>query len=253
MASDKSALNRLYTGLQDTVVETVSGKVRGYKRGSTYIFKGIPYGASTSGKNRFMPPSAPLPWTGIRNCLSWGPSNPDGFGLVEPGARMPWGDQDAFVLYRGFERSLASEDCLRLNVWTPQTGGSKKRAVMVYMHGGGFSGGSGNDLQCYDGTALSESHDVVVVTHNHRLNVFGYLNLTSLDEERFQDSANVGMLDIVAVLQWVKNNIEWFGGDPNRVMIFGQSGGGGKVKLSNGHARCERTLPLGGYSKRINT
>ncbi len=218
----------LFTGIEGTIVETESGKVRGYRRGETFTFKGIPYGAPTSSKNRFAAPLKPQPWTGVRSCLSWGPTTPDGFGIIEPDSRPPWGDQDAFVLYRGYERSLGSEDCLRLNIWTPQTG-SGRRAVMVYMHGGGFSGGSGNDLQCYDGAALAESQNVVVVTHNHRLNAFGFLDLTDIDAERFKDSANAGMLDNLAVLQWVKSNIAQFGGDPNRVMIFGQSGGGGKV------------------------
>ena len=106
---------------------------------------------------------------------------------------------------------------------------SGKRPVMVYMHGGGFSGGNGHDLVAYDGENLAHRNDVVVVTHNHRLNVFGHLDLSEVGGEEYADSANVGVLDLVSVLQWVRDNISTFGGDPNNVTIFGQSGGGGKV------------------------
>jgi len=121
------------------------------------------------------------------------------------------------------------EDCLRLNVWTPEINGSGRRPVMVYMHGGGFEGGFDNDLLSYDGEILARNHDVVVVTHNHRLNVFGFLNLAELGGDKYANSANAGLLDYVAVLKWVRDNISNFGGDPGNVMIFGQSGGGGKV------------------------
>ena len=211
------------------VVETRAGKVRGFRRGPVYVFKGIPYSAATSGANRFSAPKPVEPWSGIRSAMSYGPSAPNSFGVAEPGARLPLGDEDAFLLYRGFEHTIQSEDCLRVNVWTPGLSATGKRPVMVFMHGGGFTGGSGNDLQSYEGTALAASQDVVVITHNHRLNVFGYLNLEQLGGERYRESANVGLLDIVAVLRWVQDNVAQFGGDPNQVMIFGQSGGGGKV------------------------
>ena len=132
-------------------------------------------------------------------------------------------------LYR-MGSSQRGEDCLRLNVWTPATIASgRKRPVMVYMHGGGYSGGSGDGLLSYDGENLARNHDVVVVTHNHRLNVFGFLNLSELGGDRYASSGNVGMLDNVAVLEWVRDNIANFGGDPGNVLIYGQSGGGGKV------------------------
>ena len=114
-------------------------------------------------------------------------------------------------------------------MWTPEVDGGSNRPVMVWMHGGGFSGGSGHDLLSYDGENLARRHDVVVVTHNHRLNAFGYLNLRELGGEKYQRSANVGLLDLVAVLEWVRDNIARFGGDPKNGTIFGQSGGGGKV------------------------
>jgi para-nitrobenzyl esterase len=214
-----------------TVAETNVGKIRGFKRNGVYIFKGVPYGASTAGARRFMPPVKPEPWKGIRNALQYGRvcPNQDSAHFNTDGKNLANSDEDAFVLYRGAAATVPGEDCLRLNLWTQEINASRKRPVMVYMHGGGFSSGSGHDLLSYDGESLARNHDVVVVTHNHRLNVYGYLNLRALGGEKYASSANVGMLDLVAVLAWVRDNIATFGGDPGRVTIFGQSGGGGKV------------------------
>src|SRR6266481_2754534 len=214
-----------------TVAETNAGKIRGFKRNGVYIFKGVPYGASTAGARRFMPPVKPEPWNGIRNALQYSRVCPyqDSAHFNTDGKNLADADEDAFVLHRGAAATIPGEDCLRLNLWTPEINGSHKRPVMVYMHGGGFSGGSGHDLLFYDGEHLARNHDAVVVTHNHRLNVYGYLNLQELGGEDFVSSTNVGLLDIVAVLAWVRENIVTFGGDPGCVTIFGQSGGGGKV------------------------
>ncbi|MGB6690579.1 MAG: carboxylesterase family protein [Terracidiphilus sp.] len=214
-----------------TVVETSAGKIRGFERNGVYIFKGAPYGASTSETRRFMPPSKPEPWTGIRNALAYGRVCPqqDSAHFNMDGKNLANSDEDAFLLHRGSAAAVPGEDCLRVNIWTPEINGSHKRPVMVFMHGGGFSGGSGHDLLSYDGESLARNHDVVLVNHNHRLNVFGYLDLGTIGGEEFAPSANVGMLDIVAVLDWVRTHIVAFGGDPGNVTIFGQSGGGGKV------------------------
>jgi para-nitrobenzyl esterase len=223
--------NKVIASDTATVVETSAGKIRGFERNGVYIFKSVPYGASTSGVRRFLPPNRPEPWAGIRNALAYGRVCPqaDSVHFDMGGRNLANGDEGAFLLHRGSAVSVPGEDCLCVNVWTPEINGWGKRPVMVFMHGGGFSSGSGHDLLSYEGESLARNHDVVVVNHNHRLNVYGYLNLGGIGGEEFAMSANVGMLDIVAVLDWVRVHIALFGGDPNNVTIFGQSGGGGKV------------------------
>ncbi|MDX6457123.1 MAG: para-nitrobenzyl esterase [Acidobacteriaceae bacterium] len=214
-----------------TIAETAYGKVRGFRHDGVYIFKGVPYAASTAGNNRFMPPAKPDPWIGVRNALQYGPVcyMQDLLFLQTDHRNLAATDEDAFLLHRGSAAMVPGEDCLRLNVWTPEINGSHKRPVMVYMHGGGFANGCGHDLLSYEGESLARNHDAVVVNHNHRLNAFGYLNLSGMGGDEFASSANCGLLDLVAVLQWVRENISTLGGDPENVTIFGQSGGGGKV------------------------
>jgi para-nitrobenzyl esterase len=202
------------------IVDTGGGKVVGYVRNGIQTFKGIPYAESTEGANRFMPPVKVRTWSGVRSSRQ--------YGNVAPQApRQGWAnDEEAFMF--SWDDGVQGEDCLRINVWTPGTNDGKKRPVMLWLHGGGFSAGSGQELKSYDGENLARRGDVVVVSLNHRLNVLGHLNLAQYDEH-YASTANLGMLDIVAALEWVRDNIAGFGGDPGTVTVFGQSGGGGKV------------------------
>lgn len=186
-----------------SAARTRSGRVLGVRQGELHVFRGIPYGANTA-TLRFQPPRVETPWRGVREALAFGASAPQS-GNDGPG----------------------SEDCLFLNVTTPGLRDGGRRPILVYIHGGGYNNGSGSD-PLYDGTQLCTHGDVVVVTVNHRLNAFGYLYLGEFDE-RFAASGNVGQLDLVAALQWVREHAAEFGGDAGNVTVFGQSGGGAKI------------------------
>jgi len=204
----------------DVVADTAFGKIRGVESDGIKIFRGVPYGASTAGKNRFMPPVDPAKWTSVLETREFGHSAPQ----TEPGVRRV--TSDIAVAAAGLPTE--GEDCLVLNVWTPAVNDGKKRPVMFWCHGGGFASGSGSSGGT-DGGNLARRGDVVVVSINHRLNVLGFTYLAEFGGPDFAQSGDVGMLDIVHALKWVRQNIEHFGGDPNTVTIFGQSGGGRKV------------------------
>ncbi len=197
------------------VVETRSGKVRGAAANGVQTFKGIPYAQSTAGANRFRPPVPMKPWAGIRDSVAFGHSAPQ--PAATPSPLNAW--------YGTIEP--IGEDCLSLNVFTPAAKKGAKKPVMVWIHGGAWSSCAGS-APGFDGTNLARLGDVVVVTVNHRLNLFGYLKLDDKDA-RFADSGNAGLLDLVAALKWVRDNIAGFGGDPGNITIFGQSGGAAKV------------------------
>jgi para-nitrobenzyl esterase len=199
------------------IATTTSGKVRGFVENGVNVFKGISYGADTAHR-RFMPAVKPAPWTGVRDALAFGPQSPQPIhARTNRSAFSPLDEA----------HPVNSEDCLHLNVWTAGLRDGRKRPVMVYIHGGAYSSSSSNG-PVYDGIRLVRRGDVVVVTMNHRLNLFGYMYLAKLGGPEFADSGNVGQLDLVLMLQWVRDNIAEFGGDPSRIMIFGQSGGGAK-------------------------
>ena len=221
------------------VASTTSGKVRGFIDSGVNVFKGIPYGDDTS-KTRFQTPAKPQPWQGVRDTVAFGPQAPQ--PIHARSGRSAFSPLDE-------ENPVNSEDCLHLNVWTPALRDGRKRPVLVYIHGGAYSSSSSNG-PVYDGVNLVKRGDVVVVTLNHRLNLFGYLYLATLGGRDFADSGNVGQLDLVLALQWVRDNIAEFGGDPTRVLIFGQSGGGAKcatlMSMPVAHGLFHRVVTMSG-------
>ena len=213
---EKTNDSSIVASQSSAVVDTDRGKIAGYIKDGTYIYRGVPYAKA----ERFMPPVEADRWDGVRSCRHYGPTAPQ---AVRQGYSN---DEIAFAF--DWDDGYAGEDCQRLNIWTPGINDGKKRRVMVWLHGGGYSAGSGQELPSYDGAHLSQKGDVVVVTLNHRLNVLGFLDLSAFGD-KYADSGNAGMLDIISALKWIKTNISNIGGDPDNVTIFGQSGGGGKV------------------------
>jgi len=203
-AASSLAISAHAAGAQHVVAQTRAGKIGGVLDRGVNVFKGVPYGAD-SATRRFLPPIAATPWQRVRDALDYGPACP------QPDAK-----------------EAVSENCLSLNVWTPALRDGGRRPVMVYVHGGEYSSGSGSS-PLYDGTRLCLRGDVVVVTANHRLNAFGHLYLSRLAGAEYAASGNVGLLDLVLALNWVRDNAVEFGGDPQQVMLFGQSGGGAKI------------------------
>jgi para-nitrobenzyl esterase len=211
----------LFVGDNIAQTDTQYGKVRGYKLRDIYYFLGIPYGADTSGANRFMPPLKPKPWTGVYPALWWGNTAPQNmenrYANQYASFRDHWNYDDV------------SEDCLRINVFTPAINDGQKRPVMLWLHGGGYTNGNGIEHDGYNGENLARLGNVVFCSINHRLGPLGYCNLAGVGGEKFAASGNVGMLDIAAAMEWIRDNVANFGGDPGNVTIMGQSGGGAKV------------------------
>jgi para-nitrobenzyl esterase len=203
---------------RSAVANTKYGKVRGYVSGDVLTFKGVPYGQTTAGENRWLPAKPLAPWSDEFPALVYGANCPQNLHT--------WtGNEQTFI--QDWDDGWQSEDMLKLNIWTPSLSG--KRAVMFYMHGGGFEFGSSYELPSHEGANMARYHDVVQISVNHRLNALGFLDVSEVGGAGYEDSVNVGMTDLVAALEWVRDNVANFGGDPDNVMIYGQSGGGGKV------------------------
>ncbi len=211
----------LFIGDDIAVADTIHGKVRGFILRDIYTFRGIPYGADTSGKNRFMSPQKPEPWTDIKPSIWWGNSAPQIMDNRYANAYA------SFVDHWNYDD--VSENCLAINVWTPGYNDGEKRPVIVWLHGGGFTNGNAIEQDGYKGENLARYGDIVFCSLNHRLGPLGFTNLAGVGGDKYAASGNAGMLDIVAALEWIRDNISGFGGDPDNVTIIGQSGGGAKV------------------------
>lgn len=206
-------------------VETLSGTVCARREEGVYAFLGIPYGADTTGDGRFRPPQTPVPWSGVRDCTEYGPACPPTLTAAD---RAFFPTSWFWRAYAGIDRPTTfSEDCLRLNVWTPACDRAR-RPVFVWLHGGGFSWGS-SASSFTAGDALARNHDLVVVSLNHRLGILGYLDLEGVAGEEWESSGNAGLLDLLLALEWVRDHVAAFGGDPANVTLAGHSGGAAKV------------------------
>lgn len=207
-------------------VETHLGLVRGYWRSGVQVWKGIPYGAPTGGDRRFREPVDPEPWREARGAYTYGPVCPPGHFAAADLSANEW----PFLIPEG-PATVASEDCLRMNVWAPDSPPPGGAPVMVWLHADGFGGGSGQRFLATDGENLARTQEVVVVSLNHRVGPLGFSNLAETGDPSLASSANVGMFDIVHALHWVRRNIGGFGGDPDKVTLFGESGGGFKISV----------------------
>lgn len=235
---------QLFVGDDVAIATTQYGKVQGFLLRGIYNFRGIPYGADTSGKNRFMPPQPPAPWEGILPAVWWGNSAPQNMDNRYGNA---WA---SFVDHWNYDD--VSEDCLRLNIWTPALEDGGLRPVMVWLHGGGYTNGNGIEQDGYMGENLSRKGNIVFVSINHRLGPIGFTDLSGVGGEKYAFSGNAGALDMAAALEWVRDNIAFFGGDPANVTIMGQSGGGAKVcvlaAMPAAKGLVHKAVPLSGSS-----
>lgn len=232
---------QLLIGDNIAIAQTNYGKVKGFILRGIYNYRGIPYGADTSGKNRFMPPQPPKPWTETLPTVWWGNTAPQMMDNRYANA------YSSFVDHWNYDD--VSEDCLKLNTWTPAVD-TRKRPVLVWLHGGGYTNGNGIEQDGYDGENLSRKGNIVFVSINHRLGPIGFSNLSGVGGSKYADSGNVGALDMVAALEWVRDNIAHFGGDPGNVTIMGQSGGGAKVcvlaAMPKAKGLFHKAVPLSG-------
>lgn len=232
---------QLFIGDNIAIAETKYGKVKGFILRGIFNFRGIPYGADTSGKNRFMPPQPPKPWTTVLPTVWWGNTAPQLMDNRYANAYASFADH--------WNYDDVSEDCLKLNIWTPAVD-TKKRPVLVWLHGGGYTNGNGIEQDGYDGENLCRKGNIVFVSINHRLGPIGFSDLSGIGGSKFADSGNVGALDMVAALEWVRDNIAGFGGDPGNVTIMGQSGGGAKVCILAAMPKAKglfhKAVPLSG-------
>lgn len=232
----------LFIGDDIAIVETVYGKVQGYILNKVYTFLGIPYGADTSGKNRFMPPQKPTPWENARPAVFYGHTAPQNMENRWPNNYGTFADH--------WNYWDVSEDCLCLNVWTPAINDNRRRPVLLWLHGGGFTSGSGIEQDGYHGENLSRYGNIVFVSVNHRLGPLGFSDLSGVGGEKYKDSGNVGMLDIILAMEWIRDNIAVFGGDAENVTVMGQSGGGAKVctvaTMPAAKGMIHKAVPLSG-------
>jgi para-nitrobenzyl esterase len=206
------------------VVEIENGKLRGFRRGEVHIFRGIPYAGSLKPEIRFTEAPAPEPWSGVRTAFGYGPICPSEDRIIDD-STIEW----PFLIQRG-PVTIGQEDCLRINIWSRGLNDGRKRPVMLWLHAQGFGGGSSQHFLANDGENLARQEDMVVASINHRVGVLGFADLSQIPGAD-ENSGNMGMLDIVAALRWIKRNIAVFGGDPDNVTIFGQSGGAFKVSV----------------------
>jgi para-nitrobenzyl esterase len=233
---------QLFIGDDIAIASTKYGKVQGFILRDIFNFRGIPYGASTAGENRFMPPKEPESWDKVYPAVWWGNTAPQIMDNRYANAFA------SFVDHWNYDD--VSEDCLKLNVWTPSIMDSKRRPVLVWLHGGGYTNGNGIEQDGYDGENLSRKGDIVFVSINHRLGPIGFSDFSGIGGDKYAHSGNVGALDMIAALKWVNENITNFGGDPGNVTIMGQSGGGAKVCVLTAMPEAEglfhKAVPLSG-------
>jgi len=247
--SDKADEGQFFfVGDDIALAETAYGRVKGILLNGIYQFRGIPYGADTGGKNRFMPPKEPRPWEEVFPAVWWGNSAPQ---IMDNRYGNAWAS-----LVDHWNYDDVSEDCLRLNIWTPAIADGKKRPVLVWLHGGGYTNGNGIEQDGYFGENLSRKGDIVFCSINHRLGPIGFSDLSGVGGDKYAHSGNVGALDMVAALKWVNRNIENFGGDPGNVTIMGQSGGGAKVcvltAMPEAKGLFHKAVPLSGSTLEAN-